>query len=179
MVQLYLLGGSIVLAGFVWFWILRPIVVAAHDAYTSWRGDNEPLLRRARPRIPSHIMFRSNVRVETETEREPVYIPVSRYGGMATGMDFAKSDLPDMDAANTGMEDKNPPRDIMSDDTFLISLARAKLPNGKYRLSANKVFETVGGDRNAVMAKVKEIRATAEYRQLDGSTAPAARPITS
>lgn len=178
MVQLYLLGGSVVLAGFVWFWILRPIVVSAHDAYTSWRGYDEPLVRRARPRIPSHIMFRSNVRVETESERESVYIPVSRYGGMATGMDSAKPDLPDMDAASTGMADEETRRDIMSADAFLTTLARAKLPNGKYQLSANKVFEAVGGDRNTVLARVKEIRTTAEYRQPDGTTAPAARPVT-
>lgn len=56
MVQLYLLGGSIVLIGFVWFWIVRPITVAAWDMYLDWQvahaPDSEPSPLRQRPRPP-------------------------------------------------------------------------------------------------------------------------------
>lgn len=65
-------------------------------------------------------------------------------------------------------------RDIMNDDAFITMLARQKTPDGKYRLSANKIFETVGGDRNTVLAKVKAVRATPQYRPLTEDKKPAA-----
>lgn len=68
-------------------------------------------------------------------------------------------------------------RDITEDDE-LRGLCMVRNKDGKYRHSANKIYEFVGGDRNTVMAKIKEIRATPEFRQPDGTVAPASRPIT-
>lgn len=67
MIQLYLLAGSIVLSGFVWFWIVRPIVVSIYDAYAAWSDDlppprrhqrHEPMAPRARPRLRLRLMSR-------------------------------------------------------------------------------------------------------------------------
>lgn len=68
-------------------------------------------------------------------------------------------------------------RDITEDDE-LRGLCMVRNKDGKYRHSANKIYEFVGGDRNTVMAKIKEIRATPEFRQSDGTVAPATRPVT-
>lgn len=78
MVQLYLLGGSLVIAGFVWFWIVRPIAVDLYDAYSDWRDaraelprdtrdDDETPDRRERPPLPIHLMFSRNTRTPKRT----------------------------------------------------------------------------------------------------------------
>jgi len=63
-----------------------------------------------------------------------------------------------------------------------IPLAKQVDETGAYCYSANEIVRTVGGDRNAVLATIKELRAvppSAEFRQPDGSTAPARYPVTS
>lgn len=67
MAELYLVSGTILIAGFVWFWIVRPIAVSARDAYQGWRADREPPAprrlthgaRRTRPALPIRVMLRS------------------------------------------------------------------------------------------------------------------------
>jgi hypothetical protein len=89
MVQLYLLAGAIVVIGFVWFWIVRPIFVSIYAAYADWREEREatqarrdlparrrPALRRrrvmsrpvmravARP-LPESVVFGAKLTAET------------------------------------------------------------------------------------------------------------------
>ena len=58
-------------------------------------------------------------------------------------------------------------------DGTTYDVARQKLADGKYRLSANKIFETVGGDRNAVLLAVKVVRDKPQYRPLTEDKRPA------
>lgn len=72
-----------------------------------------------------------------------------------------------------------PDRDI-SDD-WIVALAEAKLPNGKRRFSAEKIFALVGGHRATVQARVKEIQECVpppQFRQEDETTAPASYPVS-
>lgn len=108
---------------------------------------------------------------EKESVSDPVCIPVSHTS-------IKKTDIPDIDAEKHEMPRLS--RDI-TEDAELVFLCVVRNKDGKYRHSANKIYELIGGDRNTVLAKIKEIRAVpppAEYRQSDGSTAPATRPIT-
>ncbi|HWP90065.1 MAG TPA: hypothetical protein VNM70_19450 [Burkholderiales bacterium] len=66
----------------------------------------------------------------------------------------------------------------LTDEEWLILLARQKLRDGKYRLSANEVYRIVGGNRNDVLGIVRQLRETAQYRQPDETTAPATYPVT-
>ena len=112
---------------------------------------------------------------EEEPEAAPVYVPVS-------GIDIAPAHTapaaPDIAATNADM-----PRlsRYITDEDELTLLCVIRNADGKYRHSANRIFDLVGGDRNTVMARIKAIRATAptaEYRAPDGSTAPAHRPVS-
>ena len=84
-----------------------------------------------------------------------VYIPVSQYGMDAGGMDDGARAAPDMDAPNAGMP--RALRDITSDE-LIVLLAVLRGADKKPRYSANAIHALVGGDRNTVLAKVKEIR---------------------
>lgn len=46
----------------------------------------------------------------------------------------------------------------ISDADLIAFLAVLRGPGGKYRYSANAIFGLVGGDRNTVLARIKEIR---------------------
>lgn len=105
-------------------------------------------------------------------------IPVSRYGMDAGGMDDPPPAAPDIDAVNAGMPRLS--RDI-TDNEMIVLLAAQRGKDKKYRYSANAIHGLVGGDRNTVLATIKSIRDVpppAEFRQPDGSTAPASHPIT-
>jgi hypothetical protein len=85
---------------------------------------------------------------------------------------------PDIDAEKPTMPRLS--RDITPTDELAL-LCVIRNPDGKHRHSANDIYKFVGGDRNKVMATIREIRGTpapAEFRQPDGSTAPASRPVT-
>lgn len=121
---------------------------------------------------PRRYVLMSNEETdENESVSDPVYIPV-----LDTGM--PKTDIPgipDMDA-------KKPfSRDITANE-WIVWMSVARGDEGKrYRFSANQIHAAVGGDRNTVLATIKEIRGgppTPEFRQPDGSTAPAEYPIT-
>jgi len=74
------------------------------------------------------------------------------------------ADLPDMDAENSPM-----PRisAYLTDDEFLVFLARQKNRGGGWRLSANAVVKIVGGDRTQVLKVIREIReGPAEFKPL-------------
>lgn len=161
------------------------LISMAVGKVAAWRearedGDERSAPARRRPPLPRRVMSRPIGRQESFA-RDLVSIPVSRYAGMAGGMDDRAPAAPDIDAENTGMEAQPPTRDIMSDEQFTALLARQKLADGKYRLSANKIFEAVGGDRNTVLAQVKAVRSappSPAFRQEDGELAPASYPVT-
>ena len=79
----------------------------------------------------------------------------------ATGLNEA---APDMDAEQWEM-----PRisAYLSDDEFLVFRARQKTRNGGWRLSANQIVKTVGGDRTQVLKTIREVReGPAEFKPL-------------
>ncbi len=49
----------------------------------------------------------------------------------------------------------------LSDAETIALLAAQRKPDGKHRYSANQIAILVGGNRNAVLARVKELRAGA------------------
>lgn len=108
----------------------------------------------------------------------PVSIPVSRYGMGVDGMDDPDPPAPDIDAVNASMLPFK--RDI-TDTEWIAWMAVARGKDKKYRFSANAIHAAVGGDRNSVLATIKELRAIpppAQFRQEDGTTAPAAHPVS-
>jgi hypothetical protein len=68
---------------------------------------------------------------------------------------------PYMDAANDGMDGWELPRisRCIDDGELIVLLAALREPSGKHRFSANQIHTLVGGERNTVLARVKEIRA--------------------
>lgn len=124
------------------------------------------------------IMFREHRSARRAAGMESVYIPVSRYGMEPGGMENDEAPAPDIDAANTDMPRLS--RNI-TDNEMIVVLAMQRGKDGKHRYSANAIHALVGGDRNTVMARIKELRETkppAEYFQPDGTKAPASYPIT-
>lgn len=100
---------------------------------------------------------------------DPVYIPVSHTDMPSTDMDAPKADIgakwPSMPRLS---------RDI-TDSDMVVFLAVVRNADGKYRYSANDIFSLVKGDRNTVLAKVREIRNVpqpAEFRTLDTHQQP-------
>lgn len=74
MVQLYLLAGSIVTLGVLWFWIVRPIAIAVYGAYLDWREAHEEQPRPARRRRQLRrvrVMSRPMMRTIARTAAEP------------------------------------------------------------------------------------------------------------
>lgn len=111
--------------------------------------------RRARA-IYLFIMSRLPARPRAAPGMPPVSIPVPSMEYQSGGMEGTDAPAPDMDAAKGSI----PPgwRDISTED-LIVALAVLRGPDGKYRSSANKIAEYVGGDRNTVMARVREVRA--------------------
>jgi hypothetical protein len=97
----------------------------------------------------------------------PTSLRVQTGAASVTGLEPAQgSDLPGLDAENTGLDGWPAPRvsRYLSDDEFITFLATQRLRTGKYRLSANKIVAAVGGDRTRVLAIINQVRkAPAEY----------------
>jgi hypothetical protein len=93
-----------------------------------------------------------------------VHVPVLRTGTEAgtsqVVLDEGDADLADTTAAETGTGDWSVPRisTRLSDDNLVVMLAAQRGPQGKWRFSANKIHDLVGGSRAAVLAQVKEIQ---------------------
>lgn len=160
-----------------WAGVLLGVLLFLYFFITHVQEDGGP--ERWRRWLTTYIMWSDRGRATRRAAgMNPVYIPVSQYGMDAGGMETDEADAPDIDAVNTDM-----PRlsNKLTDGEIVVLLAMQKGANGKHRYSANQIHTLVGGDRNAVLARVKELRAVAapaEYRQPDGSTAPASHPIT-
>jgi hypothetical protein len=124
------------------------------------------------------IMSRALASRRPAGSMQSVYIPVSQYGTDATGMENDHPTAPGIDAPNTDM-----PRlsRTMGDGELIVVLALLRGKDGKHRFSANDIQKLIGGDRNTVLARVKELRATpppAEYMQPDGTKVPGSYPVT-
>lgn len=157
------------------FWVgmgFGAVVLVLHYI-TSVQVDYGPM--RYQRWITSFIMWSDRRAARRAAGMTPVSIPVSQYAGMASGMDADDSAAPDIDAVNSGI-----PRSI-ADGEMIALLAIQRGRDGKYRYSANAIHTLVGGDRNTVLATIRELRATpppAEYMQPDGSRMPPTYPIT-
>jgi hypothetical protein len=83
-------------------------------------------------------------------------------GDMSPAFDRAGADI---DAANAGMDSYEPPRigRYLGDDEILVMLAVQRLPDGRYRYSANRLVQFVDGDRNTVLATIRAIRDAPQY----------------
>lgn len=158
-------------AGVAYRWDRPEVEAAPPSSFRAWAAKQE---QRYTPR--RYVTMSSGEDAENESVSDPVCIPVSHTSMPATGMDAA---APDMDAEKLTMPRVS--RDITTIDELAL-LCVIRNPDGKYRHSANAIYTFVGGDRNTVLATIREIRGTpppAEFRQPDGSTAPAQHPITS
>lgn len=115
------------------------------------RREEAPPTRRRRPIMSRPASMRQRVR-----RYGVVSIPVSGMAYQAGGMVSPRAETPDMDAENPGM-----PRlsRAISDGDLIAFLAVVRGKDGKHRYTANAIFALVGGDRNAVLARIKEIRA--------------------
>lgn len=124
------------------------------------------------------IMSRERRAAQRVASMQAVCIPVSQYGMESGGMEKPEVSTPDIDAVNTDMPRLS--RNI-TDNEMIVLLAMQRGKDGKHRYSANAIHTLVGGDRNTVMATIKELRAVpppALFRQEDGTVAPAQHPIT-
>lgn len=124
------------------------------------------------------VMWSERQSVRHSADMKSVYIPVSSMPYQSNGMESGEPPAPDIDAENTDMPRLS--RNI-TDNEMIVLLAAQRGKDGKHRYSANQIQALVGGDRNAVLARVKEIRATppsAEYMQPDGTRVPPSHPVT-
>lgn len=160
------------------FWVgmgFGALVLTLHYI-TSVQVDHGPM-RYERWRA-SIIMWSEQRAARRAAGMESVYIPVSQYGMEPSDMEIGEAFAPDIDAENTGM-----PRlsNKLTDNEMIVLLATQRGKDNKHRYSANAIHTLVGGDRNTVMATIKSLRDVpppALFRQEDGTTAPASRPIT-
>lgn len=131
------------------------VVALLHlDAFDGWTAR---LVVFALPALRS-LMSNTEAR-SLETVREPVHVPV-----LGTALVSGES---------------SPVRDIRDD--WIVRMAEARDEKGKFLYSANDIFKANGGHRATVLARVKEIQTgvpPAEFRQSDGTTAPAEYPVT-
>lgn len=100
-----------------------------------------------KPRIGTLIMSRPETAAPAKPDMDAVCIPVEHTdmdGGMAWQMPRVSA--------------------YLDDNQTVVMLARLKLRDGKYRFSANKIAEAVGGDRNKVLDIIRQVRATPEYQ---------------
>lgn len=120
-------------------------------------------------RTPHYVMSRPRLASQNRSHTA-VYIPVSHTDMKSSGMDVSERAVPDIDASNAGMPRVS--RDITIDEEIVL-LAVLRAPDGSYRHTANKIYQFVGGDRNSVLNKVREVRATPVYRPLTPDHRPA------
>lgn len=158
-------------AGIVFATLLVAYLVLSHRAV-----DHGPtLLARG---IAHLIMLREQRNATRAAGMELVYIPVSGMPYQSGGMDDGEDAAPDMGAADADMPRVS--RNI-TDNEMIVLLSMVRGKDGNHRYSANQIHTLVGGDRNAVLARVKELRATtppAEYMKPDGTKTPATYPVT-
>jgi hypothetical protein len=101
-----------------------------------------------RAHIADMLMSRSQDARAQQADIEAVSIPVSDTS-INDGIDWQ---MPRVSA-------------YLTDNEFLIFLARQKRRDGKYRLSANDVYKAVGGNRNDVLDIVRQVRAAPDFSQ--------------
>jgi hypothetical protein len=103
--------------------------------------------------------------VKEYEQPDPVYIPVPHTSMPASGILDIDAEKPEMPRLS---------RDI-TDNEMLFFLAVVRNKDGRYRYSANAIWRLLGGDRNSLLVKIKEIRtipAPPEYRAIDEKKQP-------
>src|SRR5262249_54875740 len=112
-----------------------------------------------RAAIYHFLMSRSLAERSVDADIGAVSIPVSREGMPAANQGSISGDAAEATADMDAVKASIPPgwRDISNED-LIVLLAVLRGPNGKPRLSANKIYDFVGGDRNTVLARVREVR---------------------
>lgn len=128
----------------------------------------EDNFRRARAIGRYFIMSRAVAGDGANVAGEVVYRPVnpttSTSHTITAPPSVSTPGAPDMDAANGGMVAMSR---YPSDEALIVYLAVIRRPGGKYRLSANDIVRVTGGDRNHVLALVRQIReGPAQYPQV-------------
>lgn len=118
--------------------ILTALIVVPYKLAKAWLW----------PVIKPMIMSRLAQMPVKKTDIEAVSIPVSDTS-TPTGID---EQMPRISA-------------YLTDNEFLVFLARQKLRDGKYRLSANDVYKVMGGNRNEVLDMIRQIRDTPDFSQ--------------
>jgi hypothetical protein len=156
------------LAAFITIGALAIGLISMAVGWVSDRLDRRRQSYRASP--ARRIMSRPRSMRRAKRAHASVYIPVSRYGMDTPGMESSTVAAPDMDAPNAGMPRVS--RDITTSDEIVL-LAVLRAPDGSYRHTANKIYQFVGGDRNSVLEKVREVRAKPVYRPLTPDHRPA------
>jgi hypothetical protein len=133
----------------VWFGV---VALTAHYL-TSVQVDHGPM-RYQRWRA-AWIMSRDRRAARRAAGMEARYILVLETSTVESGMPPAAIPAPDMDARNSGMPRLS--RDLSIND-LIVLLSALRGPDGKPRFSANGIHSLVGGDRNTVLALVREVR---------------------
>ena len=167
------------------FWVgmgFGAIIMIAHFI-TEVRVNGEPM-RYERWRA-AWVMWRRERAARRSAGMISGHVPVSRYGMDAGGMpqeappaSSPEEKASDIDALNPGIPQFN--RD-MTESEWIVYMAVARGKDKKYRFSANAIHTAIGGDRNAVLATIKELRTVApaaEYMQSDGTRTAATHPVT-
>jgi len=153
-------------------------VALAIYAYLSHRTeDNGPTRwQRWRDWLTTHYLTSSSDSAPPhDAGMELVSIPVSQtsmddHTSAPTGAGMSIA-APDIDALDAGMDDWSMPRlsARLSDAEMIVLLATQRRADGKHRYSANQIQTLIGGDRNTVLARIKELRGLAPpavYRPL-------------
>lgn len=90
-------------------------------------------------------------------------------------------DLVHVPVLGTALVPADPPVALDIRDEWIDKMAAARDEKGKYLYTSNDIFKANGGHRATVQARVRAIQQgvpPAEFRQGDGTTAPAAYPVT-
>jgi hypothetical protein len=102
--------------------------------------------------------------VDGDASTTVVHVPVRRTGTVGGTAEMVRDDqcsgVSDTDAAQAGTDEWESPRisTRLSDDDLIVMLAAQRGAQGKWRFSANKIFELIGGSRATVLATVKAIQ---------------------
>jgi len=109
------------------------------------------------PATPRRVMSRPASMRRPRRRSGPVSIPVSGMPYQGGGMVLDRTPLiaaaPDMDAPNASIRLRSLP-----EGDLLALLAVQRGADGKHRFSGNKIYALLGGDRNAVLDRIREIR---------------------
>ena len=176
MVQLYLFCGSVVTIGWLWFFVVRPIVVDAAAAYAGWRESHAPLhhdphATERRRTLPSHRWYRVKrhapaARVMSRTNA-PNAVPNARTSTAPVRVDF-----PLLNGQEPRSEPFLEPADLALNGDEIAAVARMILHN-RSAAKPSKSSTIAAGFGVSRGGSYAYIRASAIYDALFGPPPPA------